>query len=372
MEVGYMKIGVTLSEYYKNKQGGAEIQISLLINFFLRNGHDVFYICQGDKNIIKPKVEENGLRLYQIKNPLRGYRFLLKLNKKKIYNILDREKPDIIYQRGNFNYWDLITRYGRLKGVPIVSGLSNERHCKKIKPRFGIYFLQDFLREKMKVKYYNNSTLIISQTEYQKRMMKKEFGLNSIVIPNGHPVPDGPFKKKMPSCAIWVANIKPIKRPEMFIEITKQLDGLGYRFIMIGRPNKGKYQEKINSFINEVKDLEYLGELPLKETNEYISTSHVLVNTSKSEGFSNTFIQAWLRETPVVTLSSDPDGIIGREGLGRKSGNMEKCIIDVEDLLKDQEMVEKIGSKGRKYAVDNFDIENIGMIYLEKFEELIR
>ena len=46
------------------------------------------------------------------------------------------------------------------------------------------------------------------------------------------------------------------------------------------------------------------------EVNALLEHTDLLVNTSDYEGFSNTFIQAWMRRVPVVSLRVDPDRLL--------------------------------------------------------------
>ena len=67
-------------------------------------------------------------------------------------------------------------------------------------------------------------------------------------------------------------------------------------------------------------NLQYLGEVSQDEVNRRLREGHILVNTSRYEGFSNTFVQAWMRRVPVVSLTVDPDNILVRENIGFCSG----------------------------------------------------
>ena len=142
-----MKIGFIQGQFYKFKQGGAEIQVSLLIEEFLKKGHEVFYICYGDKDELERQVLENGLHLYRVKKPYRGVKPLMSLRRKTVEKILEEEKPDILYQRGDCHFWDIIPNYGKRKKIPVISSISMERHCRKNKPRIGIHYLIDILTE---------------------------------------------------------------------------------------------------------------------------------------------------------------------------------------------------------------------------------
>lgn len=366
-----MKIGFFLGDHHKYRQGGAEIQVKLIIEGLIKQDHDVFYVCYGDQNHTDPDIIEDGVRLYKIKKPWRGYKFLLRFNSKAINEIVKKEKPDIIYQRGDFHFWDLLTRYPKEDGIKVVSSLSMERHCIKVRPRSNQYYLLDMLNERMKIRYYKNSSLIISQTFHQRDMLKQNFDRSSIVIHNGHPIPKGPFNKKDPIQVIWVANLKPIKQPEIFIELARSLEKENIKFLMIGRPGSGEYQKRIDELIREVSNLEYIGELDLEKTNQHISTSSLLVNTSISEGFSNTFIQAWLRETPVISLNTDPDDLLSKYGIGRRSGDVDKLVNDVQFYIDNVDKLNKMGKKARKIAIKRFNIEDKITEHINAFRDIL-
>ena len=76
---------------------------------------------------------------------------------------------------------------------------------------------------------------------------------------------------------------------------------------MIGRSDDDALLDRLVKRIEGNENIEYLEELDMDDANSILERSSVLVNTSMFEGFSNTFIQAWLRRTPVLSLNSDPD-----------------------------------------------------------------
>ena len=87
----------------------------------------------------------------------------------------------------------------------------------------------------------------------------------------------------------------------------------------------------------------------------------VFVNTTMPgrEGFPNTYIQAWMHETPVVTLDCDPDEIIKTHGLGFHSSSFEKMVDDVSKLCTDKELRLSMGKRAHAYALEHHDIRKL-------------
>ena len=117
-------------------------------------------------------------------------------------------------------------------------------------------------------------------------------------------------------------------------------------------------------------NLRFHGFVPYHKVNEYFEKASIFVNTSSIEGFPNTFIQAWMHYTPVVSLNVDPDGIIRNEKLGFCSSTFKQLVSDVTTLLEDERLRKTMGENARKYVEREHDIRKIAKKYIKIFEEL--
>lgn len=74
-----------------------------------------------------------------------------------------------------------------------------------------------------------------------------------------------------------------------------------------------KYLEKLKTLDN----VEFVGLLDRKDIIDFIAHSKCLLNTSRYEGYSNTYLEAFSVGTPVITRSkTDPDNVIRSNSLG--------------------------------------------------------
>lgn len=108
---------------------------------------------------------------------------------------------------------------------------------------------------------------------------------------------------------VWIAKFEQAKQPELFIDFAERFKNKNVTFTMFSSkmPKTEKNRKLLERILNnsqitliEGKDNEYI--------NDYLcNKASLLINTSVSEGISNTFIQAWMRGVPVVSLNSNPD-----------------------------------------------------------------
>ena len=79
---------------------------------------------------------------------------------------------------------------------------------------------------------------------------------------------------------------------------------------MAGKESNKEFRTRFLELTKTVQKLRYVGKLSLEEMDACLAEATLFVNTSlQRDGFSNTFIRAWLRPVPVVSLNFGPYGI---------------------------------------------------------------
>lgn len=358
-----MKIVFLLQASSAVIRGGSEIQAEFIMEEALKSGHDAVMISDAGRGAV------NGGDSFhiQLKHRSRIYAFM---NFAALLKQLRRLNPDLIYQRWRIPYTGVAAWYCRRRKTRLVFNAAGRSDVQKNRVRLNVFFPFRLMNEILGRYGIRHADQLVAQTSEQARLFEQRFGRESVVIPNGHPVPEPPFTKASPPEVVWVANVKPVKRLELFLNLAHELRGTDARFLCIGRPADGPYRETVGHSFRRVANVEFLGELSLQETNERIARASVLVNTSRHEGFPNTFIQAWLRETPVVSMGVDPDDILTRHEIGFKSGDLEGMARDLRFLLDNPAVRAAMGRKARKYAAAHHDIRAIGRKYIELFTEI--
>jgi glycosyltransferase involved in cell wall biosynthesis len=185
-------------------------------------------------------------------------------------------------------------------------------------------------------------------------------------------LPEGRAKKDAQPTVLWVGTLKEeVKKPDIFLELAKAIPNA--KFQMIGGPLLGEqqYYEKIRESASKISNLEFVGFVPYPEIDYYFEKAWIFVNTSPTEGFPNTFLQAWVGYTPVVSLNVDPDEIICEYKLGFHSRTFEQMVEDVKLLLEDENIREDMGMNGRKYVEQEHDIKVIIKEYEKLFYSLM-
>lgn len=105
--------------------------------------------------------------------------------------------------------------------------------------------------------------------------------------------------------------------------------------------------------------------MPHHEIGKFFERAAVFVNTSRVEGFPNTFLQSWANYTPVVSLNVDPDSIIQRKKLGFCSKAFKQLVSDVNTLLENDKLRERMGKNARIYFENEHDIRKTTRLYID-------
>jgi glycosyltransferase involved in cell wall biosynthesis len=316
--------------------GGAEYQIGLLVDALWRAGtFELFFLARH-----APPQGEQGYRLVRIGHSRRVPRFGYLMDGIPLYRALAAVRPAIVYQRVGGGYTGICALYARRRHIPLVWHVAHDTDVSPFTLDTGRNGLRRWL-EKSSLEFgLRHADHIIVQTQHQGRLLSDHYGRTAdALIPNYAATPSNvPAKDERP-LIIWVANLKQWKRPEIFVRLARALSHFrDAQFLMVGEPPGAApgpvWFQDLQHAIAATPNLRYLGYCDQAQVEALMDRACMFVNTSVHEGFPNTFIQAWMRDTVVVSLSVDPDGVLERERVGIHAGSEPALVQAVDSLLR--------------------------------------
>jgi glycosyltransferase involved in cell wall biosynthesis len=341
--------------------GGAEYQIACLVTALAAaGGFDSYFLARH----LSSDGEAASYRSVQIGRNGRVPRFGYAIDAWPLYRALRSIRPDVIYQRVAGGYTGLCAYYARRHGIPLVWHVSSDSDVSLETGFYGRNPLRRWLDRLAIDSGARSATHVVTQTTTQAELLLANHGRRATaIIPNFHPVPAEPLDKSGPLTVLWIANLKPLKRPEAFARMAKALaDCANARFVMIGAVSYGRSEqsqlEQLQSAVGSTPNLEYVGPLPQAEVNRWLARSHLLVSTSRVEGFPNTFIQAWMRQVPVVSLDVNPDEVLDGQTTGTCVHTEAELEGTVRALLADPARLNAIGGRAQGYALSHHSMDN--------------
>lgn len=351
------KLAVVYPAHYREFCGGAELQISYLCHAALQTAWEVHYIYIPRRSSLQPAGTEilHPLQPCGEKAPFYRYR-------KQIAEILEQIRPDVVYTRHSSSWIEFAGEYAARHGISHFHALASDRVAEMRNRLRDLLTSARWWEKKLLRRGMRRVRYFITQNEFQQQQILRIFGIQGHLISQMAPrcANETIVKAADPVEVYWIANLKGLKRPEIFIDLVRQLaqnpPQRPCRFYMCGRMSE-KYRTMVSVAEKEIPSFQYLGELPQEEVNARLCRAHLLVNTSIYEGFSNTFVQAWMRRVPVLSMNSDPDATLSRHGLGMLTPDKESLVRALRMLVEAPEQREKLGLRACEYAVRHHSLE---------------
>lgn len=340
--------------------GGAEFQARhLLETMAALDKYDIYYLARH----IGVDHEPQNHQLIQIAKPCALGKYGYFLDALQLLRQLETLQPDLIYQRVGCAYTGVAAYYAKRKNCKLVWHVSSTNDVTPAGMRLVDTLLKPhhFIENQMLEYGIRNTNEFIVQTEEQRRLLQKNYHKSATaLIRNFIEVPTSGEKRAKPVRVLWIGNLKPLKQPQVFVDLAKELARPGeLEFVMVGAPfQKHSMQVDFESKVRAVDGLHYLGKLTQEMVSNELANAHLLVNTSVYEGFSNTFIQAWMHYVPVVSLNVNPDQLLSKNSLGIFSGSIHALKEDIRHLSSHPQMRNAMGQSARQFAVENFSMRN--------------
>ena len=213
---------------------------------------------------------------------------------------------------------------------------------------------------------------VVNQTRVQQADLKKYFGREGLIVKSMHPVPPPARKEVGPRLVLWLAGPSPRKQPGKFLELASSFAArTDWRFLLVGGPDGTDEGRALRAAAGKPPNTAWEGPVPFEATEAYFSRASIFVNTSlpEAEGLPNTFVQAWLAGTPVVSLHADPDGVLRSGDVGFWAGGEESRLREhVRTLMDDDALRARMGENARRFAAAEFGPAEIGDRYESLFE----
>lgn len=360
-----LKLSIVTPAHVQAFMGGAQYQVQCLLDELVPlDRFDIQYVARRAPSGLKPR----GYDVVKLGQSLEPPRWGYWVDALPLYRALQAFRPDVIYQRVACAYTGVAACYARRHGARMIWHVAHDADVQPGGRRGGRGSPVRWLERQLVEYGLRHATHIVTQTGDQARMLQLNYGrVADAVVPNFHPLPAGVSSKTGPLTVVWIANLKPWKQPDAFVRLARRLADLGdARFVMVGAAPKGGTDEAWGAEVIEAAratpNLSYVGQLSQEQVNELLEQAHVFVNTSRSEGFANTFIQAWMRRVPVVSLHVNPDGIFDREDVGSFAGDEATLASAVRLLLTDATRRDAQASHAREYAIGRHSTRNVAKL----------
>ena len=355
------KIVILHPAFWEQAMGGAEVQIKYLVNFLLEKNVQVHYIYEDKGISIKNKSHKNLILhpLSRIKLSKRfGNRWFLYQN--KINLILNQVQPDGIYTRFFSSWSGFASEYALKHSIPHIWAIASDNDLKVLERSISLIKPLDIIENRYVKRAFKLATDIIVQNKWQEVELQQKHNRKGLFLKQAAPYDNKNLVVKSETVLkiVWIANMKSLKRPDLFVNLVKHFrEFKEVKFEMIGRMVP-KYKNIIKQEEENNAMFEYLGELSNAEVNEVLLGTDILINTSDYEGFSNTFIQAWLRKNIVMSMNSNPDDILTTYEVGFLCPTIDQMIQKITFLKKNKDVLRTMQDTAMKYVLEEHNLEN--------------
>jgi glycosyltransferase involved in cell wall biosynthesis len=348
---------------HKWSTGGESVQHTLLARAFAEKGWQVSMISQDlgqeDGTVV------DGIQVWKTFDQKAGLPYLRFIHPRltSIWRALKSADADIYFQSCAGLMTGAVARFAASRGRKMIF---RGAHDTDFMPG------EELINNARDRRFYwyglKRAGIISVQSEMQQKLLHDNHNLSSVVVDMAAEIPPSVADEARDIDVLWVNNMRQFKRPEIVLDIARAMPETS--FAMIGgpmRPDRSIFY-KMEEEAKSIENLDFIGPVPYGEVNSYFSRAKVLLNTSDSEGFPNSFLQAWVRCAPVISYF-DPDGFIERYGLGSSPDSQDAFVPALTRFLEDDAHRIETGERARQFVIDRYSSAVIAGQYEQMFKE---
>jgi len=280
---------------------------------------------------------------------------------RRVWHAMKQADADVYMIKSISGGLYLTDLFCRLHHRRFVYRTAHSTHCD------GTYLKRHPIGGRLFVRSVRSADAVFVQNESDRLDLKRTCGVDAVSVPNGHrlqPPSNGPR-----DIILWVGRSAVFKHPERFIRLARAFEN--ERFVMICQRATGdRIFDDLRQQAAALKNLEFIEHVDFADVDRWFERARVFVNTSDSEGFPNTFIQACKEQAAILSFAVNPDGFLDRYHCGLSAGSDEERLKEaLRELLTDQRFAQ-MGQNGRTYVEQTHSVSRIVEIYKACFRKL--
>ncbi|MDO8450787.1 MAG: glycosyltransferase family 4 protein [Rhodoferax sp.] len=291
--------------------GGEEVQHSLLAKALSESGADVSVVT-GDFGQIDGSTHHDIklFKTFKMSSGLPGVRMLYP-RLTHLMRALKRADADVYYVSCAGPIVGYVAAFCKLFGKRFVFRAAIDADC-ELRPLY--------LHHRHELPLYRfglrNTQTRLVQSEKQRASLTQNYGLDSQIAGMLVDWPETvPPIDERPIDVLWLANLKPAKRPDWIPPVCDLLPDFAIQIAGGKDHHRPDLYDLVSDYAADHPNVEFHGAVPYTQSIRLFDQTKVFINTSEFEGFPNTYLQSWARGIPVVA-TYDPDGLIQKRGLG--------------------------------------------------------
>ncbi len=331
--------------------GGETVQHVLLARAWRDMGHEVSMIAFDDGQGARRVIDGITVHAAHKRNAgIPGIRFFHP-RASKLFSALMAADAEVYYQSPAGAYTGITAWFCRMTGRQFIFRVASDSDCEKEHSRIDLW------RDRRLYEYgLRRANLVAAQTDHQARMLMENHRIEARVVNMMVESPHrGAASVKKDIDVLWLGNLRSLKRPELVLELARQLPDV--QFTLAGGPCPFAwgytYFDDVKAAAARLPNVSMPGGIRYSDSGEWFDRARIFLNTSSIEGFPNTFLQAWIRGVPVVSFF-DPDGLIRRLQLGQVAATIDDMRESIRGLLDVHVYRENVGRRARDFVSREF------------------
>jgi glycosyltransferase involved in cell wall biosynthesis len=328
--------------------GGAQVQQILIGKELDSRGHQVYFVEYDTEH--KDQQTIDGIEVVTKPLPTGSELSRALIVARGTRNIINRIDPDVCYRRSlDFEILPL-SLYSSLTETRFVYGIAHDDELTDTPHKLDSGLKSMGLYRWLNRQALSNGDAVIAQNPTQYELAVEQLDTDVYQIPNCYRAGnvdsiDWEFESPV---VFWAARFEPWKQPELVADLAESLPEV--TFVMAGGPGDKELFSELQRREAEIENLVVLGHIPFSEIDRYFAAADIFLNTSKSEGFPNTFLQAWAQATPVASLQVDPNDILSSRGIGIVGdGSINTLQSRMARLIEDENKLINLGKASKEY-----------------------